>query len=282
MAKVIGVVGAGTMGHGIAWLAALSGMRVMLFDNDRGALTRGLERIEKLAARAAEQGVQEALSAKLRVEPVQDLEAFRDVPFIIEAVWEDMDAKQRLFASLETVCGVGTIFATNTSALSITEIGSVLRHKERFVGMHFFNPPYVMRLVEVVKGWHTSEATVGAAAEMARSLGRVPVIVRKDSPGFIVNRILTAQFVEAIRLVEEGIASPEDIDKAVVYGLNYPMGPFRLQDMIGLDVIGSVIKYFQRELDPCRWRAPQELFRLIRAGRVGKKIGAGWYTYQGE
>jgi len=273
MVNQIGVLGAGIMGHSIAWLALTSGYPVTLYDNSNGALEKGMNKIKKLASKA-----DAAANLEERLKITSDLGHLKEVEFVIEAVTENLAVKTELFQSLEGICKPSCIFASNTSALSITEISSCLNNKARFVGMHFFNPPYIMKLVEIIKGYDTSRQTLEAAREFVQSLGRKPVVLQKDSPGFIVNRILTAQIIEAIKLVQEGVASPEDIDQAVRYGLNYPLGPFALQDLIGLDSIASVLAYFEKELD-AKWKIPQDLSQLVKAGRLGQKSGSGWYDY---
>lgn len=281
--NTIGIVGAGIMGHGIAWLGALSGFKVIMCDINDKALKQAMTNIEKLATKAVQKNPELNVDGIInRILPTTELETCKEAEFVIEAIWEDAEKKKQLLQSVEQVCSSECFLATNTSALPITELSSALIHKTRFVGMHFFNPPYVMPLIEVIRGYYTSEDTLAAAMELARSMGRRPILVKKDSPGFIVNRILTAQFIEAIRLVDEGIASPSDIDTAVIYGLNHPMGVFALQDMIGLDTINNVIQLFERELDPVKWKVPIGLKQLVRAGRLGKKSGAGWFDYPSD
>ncbi len=278
--KTLGVFGSGAMGRGIAWLGVRANLKVVIYDSNKEALAGALATINKLAAKAAKKeeiiGDPAELVEKNLI-PAADIEAYKDADFVIEAASENLDIKKNVFSSLEEVCSAETILATNTSVLSITEIAAAVKNGERVVGMHFFNPPYIMPLVEIIRGYYTSDKTVAATDALARHLGRHPVTVQKDSPGFIVNRILTAYLMEAIKLYQEGVASKEDIDSAVKLGLNHPMGPFALQDLIGLDLLETAMEYFSKELDAVRWQTPQELKILLKAGRYGVKSGAGWY-----
>jgi 3-hydroxybutyryl-CoA dehydrogenase len=185
-----------------------------------------------------------------------------------------------VFHQLDEILRPDALIASNTSSMSITVLASATNRPEQVAGMHFFNPPQVMKLVEVVRGYKTSDETVMKLKELSFALKKEPIEVKKDVPGFIVNRIMIPQFIEAIRLVEEGVASPEDIDKAVTLGLNYPMGPFTLQDFAGVDIGLHVMDYFYEEFKDQRFAAPLTLRNLVRAGRVGKKAGAGWYDYK--
>ncbi len=272
----IGIVGTGAMGQGIAMLTINAGFKVIIFDVDSGMLEKAYDTIEK---HIKTNSFSETNTIIRNLTLAYKIEGLKDSDFVIEAVSEDIEIKKRLFASLEKICFNETIFATNTSSLSITEIASALERKERFVGLHFFNPPHKMPLVEITKGYYTADSTVEYVTKLARVMDKKPVIVQKDSPGFIVNRILAAQFIEAIKILEEGVASKEDIDYATTVGLNYPMGPFALQDMIGLDILGNSFECFYKELDSVRWQVPQAFKILLKAGRFGKKKGAGWYDY---
>jgi len=191
---------------------------------------------------------------------------------------EDANVKRDIFFQLDEL--TTAILATNTSSIPITAIAAVTRHPHRVIGMHFFNPPHVMKLVEVVPGLDTSAGTVEETCELARVLGRTPIVVRRDIPGFIVNRILMAQFIEAARLVEEGVASPAEIDEAVRLGLGYPMGPFELQDFVGLDVVLSVMDVLFNEYRDPRYAAPPSLRTLVRARHLGRKSGSGWSSWK--
>ncbi|PDO11063.1 MAG: 3-hydroxybutyryl-CoA dehydrogenase [Candidatus Reconcilbacillus cellulovorans] len=280
--RTIGVVGAGTMGSGIAQLAAERGFQVLLFDVDKSQLEKAFKRMESFLERNVQKGRMaetEKEMALARVQTTTELDRFQQADVIIEAVVEKMDVKKDVFARLDRIARPETLFATNTSSLSITELAEATTRQDRFAGMHFFNPAPVMKLVEVVRGLKTSDSTVEALMALARELGKEPIEVKKDSPGFIVNRVMIPQFIEAIRLVEEGVATPEDVDKAVRLGLNYPMGPFELQDFAGVDIGLYVMDYFYQEFRDDRFAAPLSLRRLVRAGRLGRKTGAGWYDY---
>lgn len=281
--KTIGVVGAGTMGGGIAHLAASSGLDVILYDLNDQLLDAARNRMSKLMDNRISKGkMSEADKAEVlsRIQFTTDLGRMGAVDFAIEVVIEDMNVKKQIFKQLDEILRPGVILATNTSSMSITELAQATGRQSQVAGMHFFNPPQVMKLVEVVRGYQTSDETVAQIRQLCSVLGKEPVEVKKDSPGFIVNRIMVAQFVEAIRLVEEGVASPEDIDKAVTLGLNYPMGPFTLQDFAGVDIGLYVMDYLYNEYKDSRFAAPMAIRRIVRAGRLGKKTGAGWYDYE--
>jgi len=282
MATTIGVVGAGAMGGGIANLAALSGFDVILVDIDEHMLQKARSRMEAFMDKSVAKGkltAEQKHEALERVKGSTSLQEMRQADVIIEAVIENMEVKKEVFSQLDNIAPEHAILATNTSSMSITEIASATNRPSQVVGMHFFNPPQLMKLVEVVRGYKTSDETVEQAKELARKLNKEPVEVKKDSPGFIVNRIMIPQFIEAIRLVEEGVASMEDIDKAVTLGLNYPMGPFTLQDFAGVDIGLHVMDYFYQEFKDDRFAAPLLLRQLVRAGRLGRKTGAGFYDY---
>jgi len=285
MSRVVGIAGAGTMGSGIAQLAAESGFRVILWDVDETAVNGGLKRIAAQLDRRVERGKMteeqrnEALS---RIRTVTDLKELGGAETVIEAVVEKMDIKKDLFARLDEIVGPDVILATNTSSLSITVIAEATKRPDRVAGMHFFNPAPVMKLVEVVRGVKTSDGTVSRLMQLARDFGKEPIEVKKDLPGFIVNRIMMPHLLEAIRLYEDGVASIEDIDKAVKLGLNYPMGPFELNDFGGNDICLYVADYFYEEFKSERWAAPMTLRRMVRAGKLGRKTGSGWYDYDKE
>ncbi|MGI8384276.1 3-hydroxyacyl-CoA dehydrogenase family protein [Robertmurraya sp. P23] len=281
--QTIGVVGAGSMGTGIANLAAINGFNVVLRDIEERFLENALNRMSKFMDKSVSRGKlteeqkQEALS---RIQTTTQLEDLKDVDIVIEAVIEDLTLKKEVFSSLDQIVREGVIIATNTSSMSITEIASATTRPERVAGMHFFNPAQIMKLVEVVRGYKTSDETVEELKALSIKLAKEPVEVKKDSPGFIVNRIMLPQFIEAIKLVQEGVASYEDIDKAVKLGLNYPMGPFELQDFAGVDIGYHVMEYFKKEFNNNFYAPPLLLKEIIRAGRYGKKTGAGFYDYE--
>ena len=281
--KAIGVLGAGSMGNGIAQVAAQAGYQVIMRDIEDRFVEGGLKAIEKFLAKSVEKGKMTGDQKKevlARIKGTTRMEDLKDVDFVIEAVFEDLDIKKNVFSKLDELTRPQVILTTNTSSMSVTEIAMSTKRPEKVAGMHFFNPAPLMRLVEVIRGYHTNDETTRAVMEMAKKLGKEPVEVKKDTPGFIVNRLLMPHFVEAIKMAEEGIASIEDIDKAVKLGLNYPMGPFELMDLTGVDVGLHVIEYLYRELNKeSKWSAPTLLRSMIRAGRLGRKTGGGWYKY---
>lgn len=280
--ETIGVVGAGSMGTGIANLAAMNGFDVILTDINEEHLERAVTQMDKFMGKSVEREKmteQEKTEALNKVKTTTKLEDLKDVQVVIEAVVENMDLKKSIFEQLDNIVDDSAILATNTSSLSITEIAAATKNPERVVGMHFFNPAQLMKLVEIIRGFNTSDETVEKMKALSERLNKVHVEVKKDSPGFIVNRIMIPQFIEAIRLLEEGVASAEDIDKAVKFGLNYPMGPFELQDYAGVDIGYYVMEYFADEFDDPRFAPPLYLKQMMRAGRHGRKSGAGFYDY---
>ena len=281
--KKIGVLGAGVMGSGIAQVAAQSGFEVMMRDIADEFVQKGLKNIEASLSKGVEKGkvTPEEKEATLgRIKGTTVLEDLKDVDFVIEAVIEDLELKKKVFKEMDELTRSEVILATNTSSMSITEIAASTSRPDKVVGMHFFNPVPLMRLVEVIKGLETSDETVDVTWGLAERLGKTPVLVKKDTPGFIVNRIMMPQLMEAIRIYEEGIASMEDIDKAVKLGLNYPMGPFELMDLTGLDISYFVNEYFRKELpQELKHVTPHALKAKVRAGKLGRKTGEGWYKY---
>lgn len=278
----IGVLGAGSMGGGIAHLAAVKGLEVVLCDVEQrfvdGAITRISGFLDKNVQKQ-KMTMEEKEATLKRITTTTRMEDFASLPLVIEAIFEDMDVKKTAFQKLDKICGPETIIASNTSSMSITTLASATSRPDRVVGMHFFNPPLVMKLVEVIRGYYTSDETVAKVFEASKAMGKTPVEVKKDTPGFIVNRIMMPQFLEAVRIAEEGIASIEDIDTAVKLGLNYPMGPFELMDFTGVEISVHVADYFVSEYHDMKWNSPQLLRNIVRAGRLGKKTGAGWYDY---
>ena len=266
--KTVGVVGAGSMGAGIANLAALNGFNVILRDIEDRFLEGALARLDQFMAKSVERGKmteeqkQETLA---RIQTTTNLEDLKDADVVIEAVLEDMDLKKDVFSQLDEIVREDVILATNTSSMSITEIAAATKRPDRVAGMHFFNPAQLMKLVEVVRGYETSDETVETLKALSGQLKKEVVEVKKDTPGFIVNRIMTPQFIEAITSLEEGVASAEDIDKAVKFGLNYPMGPFELQDYAGVDIGYYVMEYFQKEFNDTRFAPPLLLKQMMRA-----------------
>jgi 3-hydroxybutyryl-CoA dehydrogenase len=243
----------------------------------------GLKAIGKFLAKSVEKGkmTEEQKKGVLgRIKGTTRMEDLKDADFVIEAVFEDLELKKSIFKQLDELTRPGVILTTNTSSMSITEIAMSTKRPEKVAGMHFFNPAPIMKLVEVIRGVHTNDETIHIVMEMTKKMGKEPVEVKKDTPGFIVNRLMIPHMVEAIKMLEEGVASIEDIDKAVKLGLNYPMGPFELMDLTGVDITLHVTEYLYKELNKeSKWSAPTLFKSMIRAGRLGRKTGAGWYKY---
>lgn len=281
--KVIGVLGAGTMGNGIAQVAAQAGYQVIMRDIEDRFVENGLKAIDKFLSKSVEKGKiteDQKKGIQARIRGTTRMEDLKDIDFLIEAVFEDLELKRNLFKELDGLTRPHVILTTNTSSMSITEIAGATKRPDKVAGMHFFNPAPLMRLVEVIRGYYTSDETIQVIMEMAKKMGKEPVEVKKDTPGFIVNRLMMPHFIEAIRMLEEGVATPEDIDKAVKLGLNYPMGPFELMDLTGVDIAHHVVDYLYRELPKeSKWSIPPLLKTMIRAGRLGRKTGGGWYKY---
>lgn len=281
--KTVGVVGAGTMGNGIAQAAAQIGCDVIMRDIKDDFVERGLKNIDRFLSRSVEKGKMDAAQKDAilrRIKGTTDMQALKDADFIIEVVLEDMELKKSVFSELDEICGPNVILASNTSSMSLTEIATATKRPDKVCGMHFFNPVPLMKLVEVIRGYGTSDETVAVTTDLAKKMGKITVEVKKDSPGFIVNRIMIPHMLEAIKIVEEGIASIEDVDTAVKNGLNYPMGPFQLMDLTGVDICYFVTEYFYKELNKeSKWVSPNLLKTMIRANKLGKKTGGGWYDY---
>jgi 3-hydroxybutyryl-CoA dehydrogenase len=277
----VGVVGAGTMGAGIAQIAALGGFETRLHDPVPGALDEGVERLGGALAKGAERerwSADDADAAWQRLAPAASLAHLADCDLVIEAAPEDLDLKRELFGRLREICGDDAILATNTSSLSVSALADRVPAADRVCGLHFFNPPALMRLVEVVAAERTSEDTLEAATEVARSMGREPIRCA-DSPGFIVNRCNRPYTLESLRILEEGIASHAQIDLVVREGGGYPMGPFELMDLIGVDVNLEVARSFYRQRPIERWKPHAIQERLVAEGRLGRKSGHGFYEY---
>ncbi|MBI3273228.1 MAG: 3-hydroxyacyl-CoA dehydrogenase [Planctomycetes bacterium] len=279
--QTIAVLGAGTMGNGIAHVAALGGYQVLLQDVVEEAHRRALATIESNLRKGVERGKltdADARAALERVRTTADLERCgREADLVIEAVPERIELKLQVYATLDRAAPAHTIFASNTSALSITEMAAATRRPRRFIGMHFFNPVHVMKLVEVVRGLETDDATLGATVEVAQRMGKETVEVR-ESPGFVTSRINALIGNEAFRMLQEGVASARDIDKALKLGLNHPMGPFEMADLVGLDTRLSILRYLHQTLGDA-YRPNLLLEQMVKAGRLGKKVGRGVYDY---
>jgi 3-hydroxybutyryl-CoA dehydrogenase len=284
--KKIGVVGAGTMGNGIAQVAAQIGCEVVMRDIQDSFVEKGIKSIDKFLAKSVEKGkLQAAEKDKImgRIKGTTKLADFKDVDYVVEAVLEDINLKKQVFKELDELCRPEVILSTNTSSMSVTEIAAATKRPDKVCGMHFFNPVPLMKLVEIIRGFATSDQTVATSTDLAKKMGKVTVEVKKDSPGFIVNRIMMPHFIEAVKIVEEGIASIPDVDIAVKNGLNYPMGPFELMDLTGIDIAYHVAEYLYKELNKeSKWASPNLLKTMIRANKLGRKTGAGWYNYTGK
>ncbi len=282
--KTIGVLGAGVMGNGIAQVAAQAGYNVVLRDIEDRFVEGGIKNINKFLSKTVEKGkmTEDEKKAVLgRIKGTTKMEDLKDVDFVVEVVIEVMDVKKKVYAELDELTRKEVILSSNTSSMSITEIATATKRPDKVVGMHFFNPVPLMRLVEIVRGHFTSNDTVAVTAELTKKLGKESVEVKMDVPAFIVNRLMIPHFIEAMKLLEQGVATKEDIDKAAKLGLNYPMGPFELMDLTGLDINLYVNEYLRKELpQELKWQSSLELKNLVKAGRLGRKTGAGWYEYK--
>ncbi len=279
--EVIAVCGTGWMGAGIAQVFATGGYSVKLYDVDAkavdGALASILKRLEK-AQKSGHCGKEDAEATAARLEGVADIQRLEDATFIVEAIVESLEAKRKIFAALESVCGPDSVLATNTSTLSVTEIASVLSDSGRAIGMHFFNPAHRNKLVEVIPGFETREDVLTRTVELSEAVGLVPVHVT-ESPGGIVSRLQLIVRNEAVRMVAEGVASAEDIDAAMRLGSGWPVGPLEVTDLVGLDVHVINSDSISNELGTNRFRPHPLLRKMVRAGHLGRKSGRGFFTY---
>jgi 3-hydroxybutyryl-CoA dehydrogenase len=278
----VAVVGAGTMGHGIAYVAALAGFEVCLTDSRAAALPLAIGRLNDLLAVAVKRGKltepdRTAAAGRLRAEP-QLASAVKDAEVVIEAVREHLGAKQQLFAEVERDAPPDALFATNTSSLSVTDIAAAVQQPGRLVGVHFFNPVHAMKLVEVVTHPRAAAAAVERAVAFARALGKEAIVVQ-DSPGFASSRLGLVLGLEAMRMLEQGVASAEDIDKAMELGYNHPMGPLKLSDLVGLDVRLAIADALYQALAQPHFEPPKILRDKVAKGELGKKSGKGFYTW---
>jgi 3-hydroxybutyryl-CoA dehydrogenase len=278
----VAVLGAGTMGHGIAQVAAMAGFSVVLVDRDETLVAGGLARVRRNLDEGIARG---KLSADAREEALARLQGRASLPaavaeadLIVEAIPERLELKTAVVRDVEAHAPAHALLASNTSSLSITDIQAAAERPERVLGLHFFNPVHIVRLVEVVRGGRTAEAVVEAGVAFSRRLGKEPIVVN-DSPGFASSRLGLVLGLEAIRMVEEGVASPQDIDRAMELGYRHPMGPLRLTDLVGLDVRLDIARYLHHRLGGERFRPPELLRRMVADGKLGQKSGEGFYRW---
>lgn len=279
--KKVGVLGCGLMGAGIAEVCARGGYSTVIREVDQGYLDKGMERIQRSLGKAVDKGKLEAEQrdeALSRISGTMDLETMADCDLVIEAIVENLEEKIRIFAKLDDIVKEEALFASNTSSLTITQIAMATQRTDRFVGLHFFNPVPVMKLVEVVRTLMTSDETMQQALDFVGTLGKEGVSCR-DNSGFIVNRLLVPYLLDAIRALEEGVGSSEDIDKAMQLGCGYPMGPLTLLDFVGLDTTYYIANIMFEEYRERRFAPPPLLKQMVQAGRCGRKSGRGFYEY---
>ncbi|HKZ59796.1 MAG TPA: 3-hydroxybutyryl-CoA dehydrogenase [Candidatus Thermoplasmatota archaeon] len=279
--RTFGVVGAGQMGSGIAQVAALAGLEVVLEDVAQAFVDRGVLAIEKSLERAVEKGKlskDDGERARGRIRTTTSLADFKDCDFVVEAVTEDAALKREAFRELDAMLGARAVLASNTSSISITELAASTKRPDRFIGMHFFNPVPVMKLVELVRGHETSEATYTFTRDLSLRLGKDPC-VSNDFPGFVSNRVLMPMINEAIFALHEGVADAPSIDKVMKLGMNHPMGPLELADFIGLDTCLAIMQVLEEGFGDSKYRPCPLLRKMVRAGYLGRKSGRGFYNY---
>jgi 3-hydroxybutyryl-CoA dehydrogenase len=282
--ETIAVIGAGTMGHGIAQVAAAAGFRVLLNDVDRESLARGVSAIESNLAKGIQRGklTEDDRDRTLQlIHGTTNLQSCATSDLIVEAAPEKLELKKEVLRQLESASDHPFIFASNTSSLSITEIASSSKRPDAVIGMHFFNPVHIMKLVEIVVGEKTSTATLNTVKSVGQRMRKEPIVV-KDVPGFASSRLGVVLGLEAMRMFEQGVASAQDIDTAMELGYNHPMGPLKLTDLVGLDVRLNIAEYLHRELGSEAFRPPEVLRRMVSEGKLGKKTGEGFYDWSKE
>ena len=279
--KKVGVVGIGTMGHGITQISAQAGYDVLVIDATDELLKKGMATIDKVMSRNVEKGrvTQEDKDAVMgRIKPSTKMEDLADRDLVVEAVFENLDLKKQVFSQLEKICRKDTILGTNTSCLSIMDIAVQTTRQEKVVGLHFFVPPQMMKLLEIVRTIATDDETVAISKKWGESLGKTCVIA-KDTPGFIANALTNPYLLDAVRMYEAGIASKEDIDTAITLGMNHPMGPLTLCDFAGVDIVKFVADSMYEQTKDPKWAAPILLQKMVTAGWLGRKTGKGFYEY---
>ena len=277
----IGVIGAGQMGHGIALVVAQAGFDVVIRDTTDDFVKKGIGKIEKFLDKSIEKGKLSADDKKKilnRIKGTSKLDDLKNMDLIVEAIFENIQVKKQLFKELDSICKKECIFASNTSTIPITDIASVTMRPEKFIGMHFMNPVPLMKLIEVIRGLRTDDETTKLIKELSEQIGKVPVEVN-DGPGFVSNRLLMPMINEAIYCYMEGIGSVENIDNVMKLGMNHPMGPLELADLIGLDVVLNIMTVLYEGFNDSKYRSCPLLKKMVQAGYLGRKTGKGFYTY---
>ncbi len=279
--KKIGVIGAGTMGHGIALVSAKAGYDVILRDINEEYVKKGISKIDKFLSKSVEKGkLSEDDKKKIlkKITGTTKLEDLKDVDLIVEAIFEDIKIKKEIFSKLDIICKKQAIFASNTSTIPITDLASSTKRPDKFIGMHFMNPVPIMKLVEVIRGLRTSDEVTDLIKKLAENMGKIPVEVN-DGPGFVSNRVLFSMINEAIFCLQDGTGTAESIDSVMKLGMNHPMGPLELADLIGLDVSLNILKVLYEGFNDSKYRPCPLLKKMVQAGYLGKKTGRGFYSY---